>query len=465
MPILSRFSRRRFIAASAAASGFALLPGVTRNVLGANQRLNIAGIGAGGKGAVDVPSCASENIVALCDVDANNAGGIFRQFPNAVKYVDFRDMLDKEKSIDAVTVSTPDHIHAVAAIAAMRHGKHVYCQKPLTHTIPEARMMAKVAREKKVVTQMGNQGHSSNETRRLVELIQGGAIGQVKEVHIWTDRAGQVWPQGNHAANAFKAGVGAAVPKHVNFDLWLGPAKNRPFNSAYLPFRWRGFWDFGTGALGDMGCHNMDLAFWALNLVGATSAEAESAENHEVTEAHAEASGPAWAIVTLNFPKRGDQDACKLVWYEAGKLPPAELAKDKKLGRNGSIFVGTKDTLFVPSYWGTGQFLSGAKVEDFSSIPVTIARHAGNTVNDGHMEAMHHNEWLNACKANKPQDALSNFDYAGPMTEGVLLGNVAIRSGKKIEWDAAKMVVTNDKDANRFVHSHYRKGWEIEGIA
>jgi predicted dehydrogenase len=461
----TRFSRRTFIRASSFAAGAVLLPGVTRNVLGANERINLAGIGAGGKGAVDVPSCASENIVALCDVDANNAGGVFRQFPNAVKYKDFREMLDKEKSIDACTVSTPDHIHAVAAITAMRRGKHVYVQKPLAHTIPEARLMAKVAKEMKVCTQMGNQGHSNNDTRRLVEVIQGGALGQVKEVHIWTDRAGQIWPQGNVAMSEFKARAGQPAPAHVDFNLWLGPAKERPYNSAYVPFRWRGFWDFGTGALGDMGCHNMDLAFWSLNLVGATSAEAESAENHEESKGDPASAGPAWAIVTINFPKRGNQDACKLMWYEAGKLPPAELAPGKKLGRNGLIFVGTKDTLFVPSYWGPGQFLSGAKIEDYSAIPVTIARHEGNTANDGHMEQMHHNEWLNAIKAGKPAAALSNFDYAGPMTEGVLLGNVAIRAGKKIEWDAAKMVVTNDKDANQFVHGHYRKGWELEGVA
>lgn len=448
-------SRRRFLQSSAA---IALLPTVTRNVLGANNRLNIAGIGAGGKGAVDVPSVASENIVALCDVDTNNAAGVFKQFEKATKYADFRDMLDKEKSIDAVTISTPDHIHAVAAVRAMRLGKHVYVQKPMAHSIPEARLMTQVAREMKVVTQMGNQGHSNNDTRRLVELIQGGVLGNVREVHIWTDRAGQIWPQGDLAMAEFKARAGAKQPAWLNFDLWLGPRKERPFNSAYVPFRWRGFWDFGTGALGDMGCHNMDLAFWSLKLFGAVSAEAEVSDRHPEC-------GPAWAIATVHFPQRENLVPCKLVWYEAGKKPDPVLAKVTTLPRNGTIMVGDKDTLYVPHYWGPGKFISGAKVEDFSSIPVTIARHEGNTANDGHMEARHHMEWIEAIKANKPAAALANFDYSGPMTEGVLLANLAIRSGKKIEWDAKAMKVTNDAEANALVHDHYRKGWELGGMA
>ena len=454
MPTTGPLTRRRLLQSAAA---IALLPTVTRNVLGANSKLNIAGIGAGGKGLVDVSMVASENIVALCDVDTNNAAGLFKRFEKAAKYSDFRDLLDKEKSIDAVTISTPDHIHAVAAVRAMRMGKHVYCQKPMAHSIPEARLMTQVAREMKVVTQMGNQGHSSNDTRRLVELIQAGVLGNVREVHIWTDRAGQIWPQGDAAINALKAGAGATTPAHVNFDLWLGPAKERPYNSAYLPFRWRGFWDFGTGALGDMGCHNMDLAFWSLKLFGAVSAQAEVSDRHAET-------GPAWAIATIDFPQREGLVPCKLIWYEAGKKPDPALVKLDALPRNGTIMVGDKDTLYVPHYWGAGKFLSGAKVADLSHVPVTIARHEGNTANDGHMEAMHHMEWINAIKANKPEVALSNFDYAGPMTEGVLLGNLAIRSGKKIEWDAKAMKVTNDAAANALVYDHYRKGWELPGL-
>ena len=433
---------------------------VTRNVLGANEKLNIAGIGAGGKGMVDIPMCGSENIIALCDVDQNNAAGLFKRYDKAARYIDFRDMLDKEKSIDGVTISTPDHIHAAAAMHAMKRGKHVYCQKPLTHSIPEARLLTETARQMKVCTQMGNQGHANNDTRRLVELIQAGVLGDVTEVHIWTDRAGLIWPQGQRAMDAYKAGAGAKAPSHVNFDLWLGPRPSQPYNSAYLPFRWRGFWQFGTGALGDMGCHNMDLAFWSLNLRDPVKAAAESSDRFAQV-------GPEWAIATIEFPARSLPNGtklppCKLIWYEAGKKPDAALVKLKTLPRNGTIMVGSKDTLYVPHYWGAGQFLSGTKMEDHSAIPITIPRHQGNTAkDDGHMEQMHHNEWLNAIKANKPELALSNFDYAGPMTEGVLMGNLAIRAGVPIEWDAKAMRVTNDEKVNELVQGEYRKGWEL----
>jgi len=446
-------SRRRFLATSAAAA--ALLPTVTRNVLGANEKLNIAGIGAGGKGAVDIPMCSSENIIALCDVDQNNAAGMFKRFDKAAKYIDFRDMLDKEKSIDGVTISTPDHLHAAAAMHAMKRGKHVYCQKPLTHSIPEARLLTKTARDMKVCTQMGNQGHANNDTRRLVELIQAGVLGNVTQVHIWTDRAGLIWPQGQRAMDAFTAGKDAKAPSHVNFDLWLGPRSDRPYNAAYLPFKWRGFWDFGTGALGDMGCHNMDLAFWSLNLRDPVAASAQSSDNFKIC-------GPEWAIASIDFPARGKQVACKLTWYEAGKKPDPALAKLKDLPRNGTLMVGDKDTLYVPHYWGAGQFLSGAKMEDFSAIPITLPRHQGNTSkNDSHMELMHHMEWINAIKASKPELAMSNFDYAGPMTEGVLMGNLAIRAGQPIKWDAKNMRVTNEEKLNDLVHDEYRKGWEL----
>ena len=454
----TRITRRGFLHATGLAAGVTLLPTVTRNVLGANDKLNLAGIGAGGKGYVDTTLCATENIVALCDVDQNNAAGGFKRFPDAVKFADYRVMLDRmHKGIDAVTVSTPDHSHASASIRAMNLGKHVYCQKPLTHSIGEARLMTKIARQRKVVTQMGNQGHNHSDTRRLVELIKAGVIGQVKEIHVWTDRAGQVWPQGNAGMERFKAGVGAKVPAHVDWDLWLGPAKERPYNSAYLPFRWRGFWDFGTGAVGDMGCHNMDLAFWSLDLRDPVSAEAEFAENFQEI-------APAWAIITIHFPKRGELPACKLVWYEAGKKPDPELAKQKTLPRNGTIMIGSKDTLYVPHYWGPGKFTSGATMADHSKVPVTLPRVEGSE-HEGNIDANHHQEWIRAIKAGKPEMAMSNFDYAGPMTEAVLLGNTAVRAGKRIEWDAETMTITNDKEANRFVRDEYRKGWEIEGIA
>ena len=412
-----------------------------RNVLGANGRLNIAGIGVGGKGASDVANVDQENIVALCDVDEINAAGSFKKFPNAKRYKDFRVMLEKEgKAIDAVTVSTPDHMHAPAAITAMRLGKHVYCQKPLTHTVHEARQMAEVARQHKVATQMGHQGHSNPDTRRLVELIQAGVLGQVSEVHVWTDRPGTWWKQGVERPKE-----PPKAPDTLDWDLWLGVAPTRPYHPAYVPFAWRGFWDFGTGALGDMACHNMDLPFFSLGLRDPISIDALTSEVNGET-------APVWSIITYQFAARGRQSAVKLVWYDGGKKPSPDLAKSKELPGNGVLMLGSKDSLFVPSYWGAGGFLSGAKMEDFKGIPQTLPR-----LSD--FERNHHQEWVNACKGGPK--ALSNFDYSGPMTEAVLLGNVAIRTGVKIGWDAKKFQVTNVPEANHYLRTDYRKGWEI----
>jgi predicted dehydrogenase len=433
-------SRRRFVQTTLATAGALSFPFLARrNVLGANERLNIAGIGVGGKGASDVSNVDSENIVALCDVDEANAAGTFKKYPNAKRYKDFRVMLEKEgKGIDAVTVSTPDHMHAPAAILAMKMGKHVYCQKPLTHTIYEARQLTELARKHKVATQMGNQGHSHPDTRRLVELIQGGALGTVREVHCWTDRP--IWPQGIDRPKDTPP-----VPTTLDWDLWLGVAPERPYNPAYVPFKWRGFWDFGTGALGDMGCHNMDLPFFALNLRDPIGAEAQSSPvNNE--------SAPSWSIINYYFPARDKRPAVKLVWYDGGKKPAPELVKAKELPGNGVIMIGDKDTLFVPSYWGAGSFVSGAKVEDFKSIPETLPKPKD-------FEKNHHQEWIQACKGGPA--ALSNFDYAGPMTEAVLLGNVAMRAGQKILWDSKKLKVTNVPEANRFIRTQYRKGWKV----
>mgnify|MGYP001568324802 CR=1 FL=1 len=302
-------NRRRFLQHSIAATGALAFPFVaSRNVLGANERLNIAGIGVGGKGASDVSNVDQENLVALCDVDDANAAGSFKKYPAAKRYKDYRVMLEKEgKGIDAVTVSTPDHTHAPAAIAAMKMGKHVYCQKPLTHTVYEAREMARVAREHKVATQMGNQGHSNPETRRLVELIQGGVLGKVREAHIWTDRP--IWPQGTD-----RPAETPDVPATLDWDLWLGVAPWRPYHKAYVPFAWRGFWDFGTGALGDMACHNMDIAFFALGLRDPLSVEAQSSGVNNET-------APKWSIIHYEFPAHADQPAVKMVWYDGGKKP------------------------------------------------------------------------------------------------------------------------------------------------
>lgn len=434
-------NRRHFIQRAGLAVGALSFPFLSaRNVLGANSRLNIAAIGAGGKGGVDIGYCAGENVVALCDVDQINAAGTFKKFPQAKPFKDFRVMLEKEgKNIDAVTVSTPDHTHFHAAATAMKLGKHVYVQKPLTHSIWEARKLAEIARETKVVTQMGNQGHSQSDSRRLVELIQAGVLGDVKEIHVWTDRP--IWPQGIERPPVL------AVPDHLDWDLWLGPAPYRAYHDGCVPFKWRAFWDFGTGALGDMGCHNMDMAFFSLNLRDPVSVEATSSGVNAET-------APKWSIITYEFPRQGKRSPVKLVWYDGGKKPDASLAKQTELGANGCIMIGSKDTLYVPDYWGPGRFVSGAKMADFGSIPETLPRHPSASKDN---DAAHHSEWIAACKGEGK--ALSHLGYAGPMTETVLLGNVALRASQRIEWNAKKLKVTNLAEANQFIRCEYRNGW------
>jgi len=435
-------TRRQFVKRTAVVAGALSFPFVARrNVLGANERLNIAGIGIGGKGASDVANVDNENIYALCDVDEANGAGTFRKYPQAKRFKDFRVMLEKEdKSIDAVTVSTPDHMHAPSAITAMKLGKHVYCQKPLTHTVYEARQMADIARQYKVATQMGNQGHCNSDTRRLAELIQAGVLGKVSEVHVWTDRPNKWWPQG-----IGRPPGSPPVPPTLDWDLWLGVAPWRPYNPAYVPFKWRGFWDFGTGALGDMACHCMDLAFFSLKLGAPSSVEARSSGVNNET-------APLWSIINYEFPGHDGNPSVKMTWYDGGKQPAPALVKGRELSTNGIILIGDKDTLYVPNYWGAGSFLSGAKVEDFKNISETLPKPPD-------FERNHHQEWLDACKGKGK--ALSNFDYAGPMTEAVVLGNVALRAGKKILWDSKNLKVTNAPEANRYLRPAYRKGWTV----
>lgn len=443
-------SRRKFlqtssIAAAAAASGLAFPFVSARNVLGANQRLNIAGIGVGGKGAVDVGYCAGENIVALCDVDGAQAGETFKRFAYARRYRDFREMLEKEaQTIDAVTISTPDHTHAHAALQAIQAGKHIYLQKPLTHSVWEARVLTRAAREKGVVTQMGNQGHAHPGSRRLVELIRSGVLGEVQDVHVWTDRP--IWPQGMESPPKETP----PVPRTLDWDLWLGPAPMRPYHPAYLPFKWRGWWDFGCGALGDMGCHNLDLAFWSLNLRDPEWVDA-SATDHSIEAA------PNASTITYQFPANADRAAVRLIWYDGGRKPDASLAGASELPGNGCIIIGTKDTLYVPHYWGAGSFKSGATMQDYHSVPVTLPRLPGAEQDN---DRAHHLEWIAACKGEGK--TLSNFDYAGPMTEAVLLGNVALRVGRRISWNSGELRVTNTPDAAPFVRREYRKGWDLK---
>jgi len=447
-----RISRRRFLGRSAATAAGVSLAG---RALGAkpqaapapkelppSERLGIACIGCGGKGRSDIQGVSKHNIVALCDVDESRARGAFQAYPKAAKYQDFRIMLEKHaKEIDAVTVSTPDHIHAPAAMMAIKMGKHVYVQKPLTHSIYEARMLAEAARKHKVATQMGNQGQSGEGIRVLAEMIWAGAIGKVREAHIWTNRP--IWPQGIDRPTGSDP-----VPATLDWDLWLGPAPKRPYKGKrdvapykgqgwYCPFTWRGWWDFGTGALGDIGCHSINHPFLPLHLGHPTSVEAETSPVNNET-------APSWSIVTYRFPSRGEMPPVKLVWYDGGKKPPRpkELDANRQLGNGGMIFIGDEGTIYQ------GRILPDERMKEFGRPPQRIPRVSG-----------HYTEWLEACTGATP--ASSNFDVAGPITEAVLLGNLAIRTGKKIEWDGANMKSTNDPEANPYVRREYRKGWTL----
>lgn len=448
-------SRRCFLRRTAVVSTVVAFPFVARrNVYGANSRLKLAAVGAGGKGAVDIDYCSTEDYVALCDPDAVNAAAMFKRFPDARKFKDYRVMFEEyADKFDAVTVSTPDHHHAWPTLKAMSLDKHVYCQKPLTHTIYEARLVTRMAQAKGVITQMGNQGHCHPDSRRLVELIQAGILGTVKEVHVWTDRP--IWPQGINRPTDYEA-----VPETLDWDIWLGPAPQRPYNKAYVPFKWRGWWDFGTGSIGDMGCHNMDLAFWSLHLKDPESVELLD-QDGETSESPAKSSITKWVFPKLKWTDPRTQEArtrakVSLTWYDGGRQPNPKLARQEKLPLNGCIMIGSKDTIYVPMYWGRGDFLSGRKMEDFPEVPETLPRFPGA---DKDNDRAHHQEWIEAIKGNG--QAMSNFSYAGPMTEAVLLGNVAQRVGKKIKWDPVQMEIRNRKEANHFLNTDYRRGWEL----
>ena len=439
-------SRRTFIFGTAimAAGCATARPKVTGpRKIAANEKINIAGVGVGGKGESDIAGAwdgGNNNVVALCDVDWNRAAKSITTFPNATKYKDFREMLDKEhKNIDAITVSTPDHMHAPIAVAAMQLGKHVYVQKPLTHNIFEARRLTELARKYKVATQMGNQGHSGEGIRRLCEWVQSGVIGDITEAHIWTDRP--IWPQGLNRP------VGSdPIPADFPWDLWLGVAPERPFkDKSYHPFVWRGWWDFGCGALGDMACHIMDPAYTTLKLRYPTSVEAI------VNEGMTSEQCPNKSTIVYQFAARGKMPPVKVVWYDGKLLPkrPPEIPANEKLGdgENGTLFVGTKGYMSCGCYGGSPSLNPQELMKDFKKPEKTIPNSAG-----------HYKEWLNACKGIMPEKGnfCGNFDYAGPFTEMVHLGNVAIRAGKKIEYDSVKGEITNVPEANQYLKRTYR---------
>jgi predicted dehydrogenase len=447
----TEMSRRSFLGGSiAATAAFAIVP---RHVLGGagntppSEKLNLGIVGAGGRGADDIEGVKSQNIVALCDVDERNAASSFKRFRAAKQYKDFRVMLEKEKNIDAVVVATPDHIHAVASMAAVKLGKHVYCEKPLTRTVHEARALAKAARDAKVATQMGNQGMAFEGNRLITEWIADGAIGPVREVHVWSDRPthrGKMplwWPQGIERPTDTPP-----VPTTLDWDLWLGPAPWRPYHPAYVPFKWRGWWDFGSGGLGDMGIHNLAPVFSTLKLGPPVSVYASSTPVFRETV-------PVGATVQFTFAARENLPPVKLHWYDGGLLParPDELDDDRDLdAEDGVIFVGDKGKMLVEGWGGERpRLIPEARNKEYKRPPKTLPRSIG-----------HYEEWIQACKTGSP--TRSNFDFAGPLTEAVLLGSIAIRLGnQKLYWDAASLKVTNVDEANALLHYKYRDGWSL----
>jgi len=430
----SNFNRRDFLRASGAGAAV-LASGVFSEIAAAeskspNEKLNVACVGTGNRASADVNGVAGENIVALADVDKNYLNRAAAKFAKARTYDDYRVMIDKEaKNIDAVVVGTPDHHHAPASIRAIHAGKHVYCEKPLTHTVHESRVVTEAAKKAGLATQLGTQIHAGDNYRRVVEIVQSGALGDVTEVHVWV---GKAWGGGERPEG------GQDPPANLNWDLWLGPAPVRPYwPGRYHPGQWRRWWDFGTGTLGDMACHYMDLPFWALKLSHPTSCEAEGHKVHPET-------CPLGLIVRYEFPKRDNLAPVKFTWYDGNRIP-REVAGEKVPG-NGVMFIGSKGKMYAN--YGSYRLFPKEKFADFKPPPPSIPKSIG-----------HHAEWIKACKDGSPTTC--NFDYSGPLSESVLLGNVAFRVGKKLDWDAKNLKATNCPEADKYVQKEYRKGWEV----
>ncbi len=439
--MLSDLNRRSFLRQLTTAA--AAIPLATSGIVraAAGDKLHLACVGVGGKGESDMlETSVGQHVVALCDIDSQRLAKAAARFPQAKLYSDWRKMLE-QKDIDAVTVSTPDHTHAPVSMAAMSLGKHVYTQKPLTHSVFEARQLTKAARENNVVTQMGIQHHSSARIQTAVQLIAQGAIGPVREVHVWTDRPGSFWKQGLNRPQG-----GDTVPSHVDWEQWLGVAPKRPYVAGlYHPFHWRGWWDFGTGALGDMGCHLMDPIIHALQLGPPKSVRAEG------PPPHAE-SGPLWCIVHYEFPGAPrTTDSVAVTWYEAGKQPPREIFKapdDWKGSANGVLFLGAKGNLFV----GFPEPAQLFPVEDFAGYEMPRPS-----------EKNHYTQWTSAILGQGSTSC--PFSYSGPLTETVLLGNVAYRTGKTIDWDSENLVARGVPEAGPFLRRDYRPGWGVANLS
>jgi predicted dehydrogenase len=449
-------SRRAFLASAAALGAGSPLVGTQ---LGADRaqpspgepvRLGVVGVGGRGHDNLAALREAGAQVVALCDCDLRQTANAFGELPQARQYTDWRRMLEREKELDAVVVSTPDHNHAIIAIAAMKLGKHVYCEKPLAHSIWEAREMARVAKASGVVTQMGTQGHAFEGTRRAVEVMRAGVLGDVTELHVWTDRPAGWWPQGIE-----RPSDRPPVPTELDWDVWLGPAPARPYHPAYVPFKWRGFWDFGTGAIGDMGIHNLDTAFWGLELGLPSSAIVRDA-SPALTDPRRKETAPLWSIIEIRFPPRGKRPGVTMTWYDGGKLPPAELFQGEPIisKDGGSLVIGRKGTLFTRTWHGGESdadmfvLLPRKTFDGFESPKPTLPR-----------TASHHREWLDACRGRA--QSLSPFGYAASLTEALLVGNLALRAGQAIDWDAEHMRATGAPAADAFIHPPARTGWSF----
>ncbi|HOX01418.1 MAG TPA: Gfo/Idh/MocA family oxidoreductase [Candidatus Paceibacterota bacterium] len=462
----AKISRRGFLRSSAGvAAALTLAP---RHVLGGarfvppSEKVNIAIVGAGGQGRANVRALfqqADAQVIAVCDpneranydeyyykgeagrrpVRAEIEAHYAARTPNyrCAEYEDFRVLFERERAIDALLCATPDHLHALVCIRAMRMGKHVYCEKPLTHSVAEARAVARVARETGVATQMGNQGHSGDGIRTTCEWIWDGAIGPVREVHGWTGAAKWFTHRGLPADRP-------PVPAGLNWDLWLGPRQPRPYHPTYAPVKWRSYWEFGTSMIGDMACHNLDPAVWALDLHAPAHVEACGSQVDPVTT-------PAGGIYRFQFGTRGQQPPVKVVWYDGGLRPerPADLPEEDAMGSNGVLFIGDRGVLMCPGWGGPPTLLPEARMDAYRRPPKTLPRSKG-----------HHRDWLDACKGGPPASA--SFEYGARITELVLLGNVAMRAGKRIDWDGAAMKATNAPEADQYLHSSYRPGWELE---
>ena len=451
--------RRTFLASAAAVTaGFTIVP---RHVLGGQEtpapsdKLNIAAVGIGGMGKTNLGRCETENIIALCDVDFTLADPVFKKYPNAKKYKDFRVMLDEQKDIDGVIIATPDHTHAVIAMAAMARKKHVYVQKPLTHSVYEARLLTETARKQGVVTQMGNQGHSGEGIRLLCEWVADGAIGPIRETHAWTNRP--VWPSGIEVDRPADT---PPVPEGLDWDLWIGPAHSRPYHPTYHPAKWRAWWDFGTGSLGDMACHIVDPLFWALKLKYPVSVEANVSKYWHAFFEESQAKNemfPRSTIVRYQFPAREGMPEVGLTWWDGGLMParPAGLEPGRRMGDNdgGILLVGEKGSIMAGCYGESPRIVPESGMKAYKRPPRTLERIPNGP--EGHEQ-----DWLRAIRGGKP--ASSNFDYSGPLSETVLMGNLAIRfPGRELQWNGEAMEVTNDADANAYVRRQYREGWSL----